>query len=99
MTVVTYVHRYKRPPRKRKAVALEVPIVVKAGKRRPVADPAPEPEQPARSAIVTARKPRARFGNAAPDLSAEEHQRRGDGADALFRELVRRPGGHRADRT
>jgi hypothetical protein len=41
------------------------------------------------SPIVTARKPRVRFGDA-PDLSGEEHQRRGDAADALFREIVRR---------
>jgi hypothetical protein len=90
--IVTHAHRYKRPPRKRKAVALEVPTVVKAGKRRPVADPAPEPAQPVRSAIVTAKKPRARFGDA-PDLSTEKHQRRGDAADALFHDIVRRTRG------
>jgi hypothetical protein len=28
--IVTYAYRYKRPPRKRKVVALEVPAVVKA---------------------------------------------------------------------
>jgi hypothetical protein len=90
MPIVTYAHRYKRPPLKRKAVALEVPAVVKAGKPRQVADPAPDPTQPVRPAIVTAIKPRAtRFGNA-PDLSAEEHQRCGDAANVLFRELVRR---------
>lgn len=41
-----------------------------------------------KSAIVIARKPRA------PDLTPEEHQRRGDAADALFRELVRLAGGN-----
>jgi hypothetical protein len=40
--IVTYAYRYKRPPRKRKAIALEVPAIVKAGKGRP----APEPVQP-----------------------------------------------------
>lgn len=38
--------------------------------------------------VVRPRKPRA------PDLTPEEHQRRGDAADALFRELVRRAGGN-----
>ena len=32
--IVTYVHRYKRPPRKRKAVALEMPTVVDTKKSR-----------------------------------------------------------------
>jgi hypothetical protein len=92
MTIVTYRHRYKRPPRKRKAVALEVSAVVeKAGKGKVSSrSDRPEPTQPVRSAIVTIlRKRGARFGDA-PDLSAEEHQRRGDAADVLFRELVRR---------
>ncbi len=40
-------------------------------------------------AIVTARKPGKRFADV-PDLSAEELKRRGDAADALWRELVRR---------
>jgi hypothetical protein len=31
--IVRYAHRYKHPPRKRKPVALEVPAVVRAGKR------------------------------------------------------------------
>jgi hypothetical protein len=53
---------------------------------------APADPQPAtrKSAIVTARSPKAgRFGPV-PDFDAEEHQRRGDAAVALFRELVRR---------
>jgi hypothetical protein len=41
--------------------------------------------------IVTARKPGSYSD--APDLTPEEHQRRGDAADALFRELVRRATG------
>jgi hypothetical protein len=36
--IVTSTYRYKRPPRKRKAVALDVPAIVKA------ADPANLPE-------------------------------------------------------
>jgi hypothetical protein len=31
--IVSYVHRYKRPPRKRKAVALEVPAIITTKKR------------------------------------------------------------------
>jgi hypothetical protein len=31
MTIVTTHYRYKRPPRKRKAVALDVPVVVTKG--------------------------------------------------------------------
>ena len=33
-SIVTHVHRYKRPPRRRKAVALEVPAIVTAKKSR-----------------------------------------------------------------
>jgi hypothetical protein len=55
-------------------------------------DPAPLPTDGKKSAIVTvARKP-GRFGDA-PDLTPEEHQRRGDTAEALWRELVRRSTG------
>jgi hypothetical protein len=62
--IVTYAHRYKRPPRKRKASALEVPTV------------------------VTSR--RSGKSLSATETTSEEHQRRGDAADALWRELVRR---------
>jgi hypothetical protein len=41
------------------------------------------------AAIVTARRPGARRVNV-PDLTPEEYQRRGEAADALWRELVRR---------
>ena len=39
--------------------------------------------------IVTARKPRGRFGDV-PDMTEEKHQLRGDAAEALFREIVHR---------
>jgi hypothetical protein len=43
-----------------------------------------------RSAIVSARSPKAgRFGPVQV-IDAEEHQRRGDAAEALFREIARR---------
>jgi hypothetical protein len=35
--IVTYVHRYKRPPRKKKAVAPQVPAVVRSGRKREAA--------------------------------------------------------------
>ena len=42
-----------------------------------------------KSAIVTAKNPRrSRFGEV-PDMTREEHKRRGDAADALFREMKR----------
>ena len=44
-----------------------------------------------KSAIVTARKPRS-WRSDVPDMTPEEHQRRGDAADALFREMKRRIG-------
>jgi hypothetical protein len=51
-----------------------------------------KPAQPATTAgprIVTARKPRGRFADV-PETQLEEHQQRGDAAEALFRELTRR---------
>jgi hypothetical protein len=38
--------------------------------------------------IVTVKRRSSRFGDA-PDMTLEEHRRRGDAADALFREVVR----------
>jgi len=34
--IVTYAHRYKRPPKKRQAVALEVPAIVARARSRAV---------------------------------------------------------------
>ena len=120
--IVTTTYRYKRPPRKRKAVALEGPAVVTAkSSRRPSlgtkrrrprfgaarhyddgaaqlnqAHRARQHEYPVRlpanddrkSAIVTIKR-KSRFGDA-PDLTPEEHQRRGEAADAMWRGLVGR---------
>jgi hypothetical protein len=86
--IVTTHYRYKRPPRKRKALALEVPAIVRAGKKAVSLMPTAANDD-RKSAIVTARKSREKFGDA-PDLTPDEHQRRWDAADALFRELVRR---------
>ena len=117
--VVTAHHRYKRPPWKRKPVALEVPAVIVAKKsRRPIGEEAAAeiprhapvfrrkgaaqpstphdaarvaPQRAAKAAILTIRRQGARI--IPPGLLAEtpeEHRRRGDAADAMWRELVRR---------
>jgi hypothetical protein len=115
MTIVTYAHRYKRPPRRRKPnpAALAMPAIVRA---KPVASVAadrrqdlesPETAQvsadrlkkpqavevaPASSAIVTIRSRKAATiipPGLLPD-TPEEHQRRGEAAAAMWREMVRR---------
>jgi hypothetical protein len=108
--IVTTTYRYKRPPRKRTAVVLEVPavVMVKRG-RRPddcerAAAEVPEEKSPRsrgeaaqslaqppanddrKPAIVTIKR-KSRFGDV-PDMRG--HRRRGEAADALWRELVRR---------
>jgi hypothetical protein len=110
MAIVTTSYRYKRPPRKRKAVALEVPAVVRKSDRRQrgreaaaesgevprlvgeagesIAQPVPAPDD-RKPAIITIRGRGKRFADV-PDMTPEEHRRRGDAADALWRELVRR---------
>ena len=114
--IVHTAYRYKRPPGKRKAVALEVPAVVTAKKQpppdwgkaaaemhvAPVSMGMPGAVQPstpqkaervAPAAILTIRKQSTRI--IPPDLlpeTPEEHRRRGDAANALFREIQRRIG-------
>jgi hypothetical protein len=94
--IVTSTFRYKRPPRKRKALPLEGPAVVtkrralpSVGKHKPELDVPPPANDDQKSAIVTVKRRPGRFGDA-PDMTLEEHQRRGDAADTLFREIVRR---------
>jgi hypothetical protein len=41
-----------------------------------------------KSAIVTIRRRGKRFADV-PDMTPEEHKRRGDGADAMFQEMKR----------
>ena len=85
--IVRTAYRYQRPPRKRQA-----PAVVKASQRtRP--KPAPAAPPPAASAIVTIRSRKgAMLAHLLEDMTPEEHRRRGDAADALFRKVVRRIG-------
>jgi hypothetical protein len=91
MAIVTSTYRYKRPPRKRKAVPLAGPAIVRRDTPKPETPPAPanddrksaETSFPggARSAIVTARRPGSRSSVDVPDMTPEEHRRRGDAAD------------------
>ena len=57
------------------------------------AAPSPGPTAPVdddrKSALVTIRRKRAARADV-PDMTPEEHKRRGDAADALFREMKRR---------
>ena len=91
--IVTSTYRYKRPPRKRKAVPLEGPAIVRRVKPAQRQPPilrhlfATDGRRSRRSSPPSAG--RSRFGDA-PDMTPEEHRRRGDAADALFREIVRR---------
>jgi hypothetical protein len=148
MPIVTSTYRYKRPPRKRKPVEIDVPVIVtpadpKKGRRRreqaaaedipggyPHGDGQAGKQQP--NPPTTARKPsivtvrdrktvqRQReqqqmaklmqgegsqpellptvgkksaivtMRSAGEDMTPEEHQRRGDAADAMFQEMKRR---------
>ena len=64
-----------------------------AGEHKPNVDVPPPPANDDRkSAIVTAKRRPGRFGDV-PDMTLEEHRWRGDVADALFREMVRRAAG------
>ena len=71
------------------------PVIVTARKPRRLTRPKVKGEAPAMpQRIVTSRKPGSwRARSAEPDLSPEELQRRGDAADELWRELVRRVSG------
>jgi hypothetical protein len=104
--ISTGVRKPKRGPKKRKSqpAAITAPAVVKARKPKQLhverlqeamaARPDPAiPEPPAnddrKSSIVTVRRRGRRFADV-PDMTPEEHQRRGDLADALWRDMVRR---------
>ena len=90
--LVTSTYCYKRPPRKRKAVA-----VGGAGDRAKARRPArgqtrshtAAANDEGQAAIVTAKRRPGGFGEV-PDMAPEEHQRRGEAANTLFREIVRR---------
>ena len=73
--------------RPRRASISAVPAIVRKGAAKPETTPAPANDD-RKPAIVTVKRRRGRFGDA-PDLTPEEHRRRGDAADTLFREVVR----------
>ena len=100
--IVHTTYRYKRPPKRKPSVEIPQRIVSakkpKPGPSVPAIGEAVTERKPAQTAaitnrIVTApRKHSSRFGPV-QDIDAEEHQRRGDAAVALFKELVRRATG------
>jgi hypothetical protein len=97
--IVTYVHRYKRPPRKTKAVALEVPPVVR-GAVKPAAKPVrgsskAQPANDDRKPVIVTQ------GSAiehAPSARARRKQSVDDGTEAspeikaFFARMMRAPG-------
>ena len=92
--IVTTTYRYKRPPRKRKAAPLDGPAIVRRGATPSQRASASTPTTSAndddrKSVIVTVKRRRSRFGDV-PDMTLEEHRRRGEVADTLFREIVQR---------
>jgi hypothetical protein len=91
-SIVTSTYRYKRPPRKRKPVAIEATAVVTAQPSTPreaAGVPATPPANDDRKPAIVTIKRKSRFGDA-PDLTPEEHQRRGEAASAMWSRLVGR---------
>jgi hypothetical protein len=98
MTIVRTDYRPKRsrkrkhsPPIPQRIVSAKQPAAPAIGKA--VTESKRPPAQAAAITgprIVTARNPRAKQFPDVSDMTPEEHQRRGDAAVALFRELVRR---------
>ncbi len=92
--IVHYAYRPKRSRKKKApqpAIANRIITIPRKRASQPMERPEAEdsPVTAERPRIVTARKPRGRFGDV-PDMTPEEHQRRGDAAVELFREIVRR---------
>jgi hypothetical protein len=93
--IVRSTYRYKRPPKKRKPnpAALAMPAIVRAGD--PVQSDATATAADTtdrKSLIVTVRRRKA-VTPLPPGLlpeTPEEHRRRGEAADAMWREMVRR---------
>ena len=103
MTIVTSTYRPKRAPRKKRKGPAIVSRIVTPAPLKPLKGPvirlrdqSPEKandkgqEQPKRSVIVEPKRKRTSMFGDALDITSEEHQRRGDAADALFRDIVRR---------
>ena len=97
-SIVHSTYRPKRARKRKQSVAIPMRIVTAKPPKKHLGGPVqriggvqePLPERPR---IVTAsRKTSTRFGPV-QDIDAEEHQRRGDAAVELFREIVRRATG------
>ena len=97
--IVHSTYRRKRLPKRKTAVAIPMRIVTAKPPKKHLGGPVQriggvQEPVPARPRIVTAsRKTSTRFGPV-QDIDAEEHQRRGDAAVELFREIVRRAAGN-----
>jgi hypothetical protein len=63
------------------------PSTLRKTEREPAVTAPPPANDDRKPVIATAKRRPGRFGDV-PDMTLEEHQRRGDAADALFRELV-----------
>jgi hypothetical protein len=76
-------------PEPKAAPPKSTPAVVITSRKR-AATPPPEATgpEPRKSAIVTARRPGKRY-TSVPDMTPEEHKRRGDGADAMMQKFKR----------
>ena len=81
--IVTYEHRYKRPPRKRKSVALDVPAVVQRDDIRP--------DQPA--IVTTTGRKRAKLQRAALWVEQDDDPEVAAQIDAFFARMIRPPDG------
>jgi hypothetical protein len=101
MTIVRTAYRYKRPPRKRQAAALEVPAVVKVPSKpgtRPTpmpepgnddGKPTPPPAAARKSAIVqTISRKQERFRRMAAAVDEDNAQESDEATTARFRTLI-----------
>src|SRR5215468_1636705 len=97
MGIVTTTYRYKRPPKRKKPVAIPHRIVTPSRKSKLKLRPAEEAQEttppvnddrkPTRAVIVTPKRKPGRPG-VWPDISDEELQRRTDAADRLWRAVT-----------
>ena len=100
--IVTYAFRRRRARKRNQSPAIPQRIVSAKQPKPPgpaIGEAITERKPPAEATaisvprIVTAKPQRStRFGQV-QEIDAEEHQRRGDAAEALFREIVRRARG------
>ena len=82
--IVTSTYRYKRPPRKRKAVPLEGPAIVRKGAAKPETTPANDDRKPA---IVTSTR-HGRRPKPEPEIDPEAETR----VRAFLARMMRPPG-------